>query len=521
MTIIEDRHKTVADTRNWIEWLARPGSGLALEAEMARRSLVEYVRQAWHVVRPGEQYVHGWHIDAICEHLEAITRGEIRNLIINVPPRHTKSLLTCVFWPTWTWIDAPWACFLTSSYAASLAIRDSLRSRRLLQSPWWQERWGESFSFSGDQNQKSRYDNNKGGYRIAVGVGGAATGEGGDFIIVDDPVKAADQDSDTALDTANVWWDETMATRANDPKTVSRIVIMQRLHERDLTGHLSAKMKEGGEQYEWLCLPTEYEPGRMAATAIGWADPRTEEGELLNPDRFGEDEVRILKTTLGERGSAGQLQQRPAPAGGAIFKRSWWDPETEEGLQNRYDNEDYRFWNRCVGRWLSFDTAFKDKEANDYTAMGVVELTADYRLALREMAWRRLETPQVTAWVETEARRWNRDGRLKGIIIEDRASGISTLQTLRQVAEGWLAGLLVGFSPQGSKQGRARQASVWCERGCVLLPLPGTGVAWLMDFEDEFLFKFPGGAFDDPVDALTQAVLYLEHYLSAGWHSRR
>jgi predicted phage terminase large subunit-like protein len=221
-----------------------------------------------------------------------------------------------------------------------------------------------------------------------------------------------------------------------------------------------------------------------------------------------------LKASLGERGTAGQLQQRPAPAGGAIFKRDWWQ------VDNRFDAGDSRFWNLCVGRWLSFDTALKDKESNDFTSMGVWELTADYRLAQREVWWRRLQFPQLASVIEGEALRWNRDGRLRGVIIEDKGSGTSALQTLRQGAPEWLAEMLVGFEPRGSKEGRARQASLWCERGCVLLPFPGASAPWLLEFEDDFLFKFPAGAFDDPVDQWTQMVIYLEHYLAQGWRSR-
>lgn len=208
------------------------------------------------------------------------------------------------------------------------------------------------------------------------------------------------------------------------------------------------------------------------------------------------------------------MQQRPAPAGGGIFKRDWWEAE------NRFDPEDEAFWNLCVGRWLSFDTALKDKESNDYTAMGVWELTADYRLALREVWWERLQFPQLAGRIEEEAWRWNRDDKLKGIIIEDKISGTSALQTLRQSAPEWLVGLLVGFEPRGSKEGRARQASLWCERGSVLLPEPSEAAPWLWEFEEDFLFKFPGGAFDDPVDQLTQTVIYLEHFLAQGWRGR-
>ncbi len=154
-----------------------------IDKELAQRSLSEYIRQAWHIVEPGNRYVPGWHIDAICEHLEAATRGEIRNLIINIPPRHMKSLITCVFWPTWLWTSRPETRWLFSSYGENLSIRDSIKCRRIIQSNWYQKNWGDTFQLTGDQNSKTRFENDKTGYRLATGVGGLGTGDGGDFLV--------------------------------------------------------------------------------------------------------------------------------------------------------------------------------------------------------------------------------------------------------------------------------------------------------------------------------------------------
>lgn len=166
-------------------WLTRPDARAKVERELATRSLAEFVRQAWHVIEPATILVWGFHIEAICEHLEAVSRGEIRNLLINIPPRHMKSLLVSVFWPAWEWTRWPERRFLCSSYSASLSIRDSVKCRRLIESPWYRERWGHRFTLSGDQNLKSRFDNNRSGYRLSTSVGGAVTGEGGDRILCD------------------------------------------------------------------------------------------------------------------------------------------------------------------------------------------------------------------------------------------------------------------------------------------------------------------------------------------------
>src|SRR3984893_3825149 len=199
--------------------LTRPCLRDEIDAELASRSLGEFVRQAWPVVEPSTAFVPGWHIDAIIEHLEAVTRGQIRNLLINVPPRHMKSLLVSVFWPAWEWIAHPERRWLYSSYAASLSIRDSVQCRRLIESPWYRSRWGHIFSLTGDQNAKMRFDNNRSGYRLSTSVGGSVTGEGGDRIVCDDPHKVDEVHSDTVRKAATEWWDVAMSTRANDRKS--------------------------------------------------------------------------------------------------------------------------------------------------------------------------------------------------------------------------------------------------------------------------------------------------------------
>ena len=224
------------------------------DTAQAEAHLGDFIRQAWHVLEPATPYIHGWHIDAMCEHLEAVTRGWIRNLLINVPPRHMKSLAVSVFWPCWEWTQHPERRWLYASYAQSLSIRDSLKCRRLIESDWYQAHWGQVFQLRGDQNQKMRWENDKTGYRLASSVGGSLTGEGGDRLVADDPHNIQQRESDTIREGVLQWWDEVMSTRLNDPKTGAKVLVMQRLHERDLSGHV---LEQGG--WEHLCLPAEYE----------------------------------------------------------------------------------------------------------------------------------------------------------------------------------------------------------------------------------------------------------------------
>lgn len=254
------------------------------------------------------------------EHLEAVSRGELRNLLINIPPRHMKSLAVSVFWPVWAWLTHPESRWLFSSYALSLSTRDSVKCRRLIESPWFQRRWGHVFQLTGDQNQKMRFENDKTGYRIATSVGGAATGEGGDVVCVDDPHSVEEKESDAIRESTLIWWDETMSTRLNDQKTGAKVIVMQRVHEKDLSGHV---LEQGG--YVHLRLPAEFEPQKRCTTSIGFVDPRQHEGELLWPEHVGPNEIEELKRRLGPSGFAGQFQQRPVPAGGLLFRLEWFD----------------------------------------------------------------------------------------------------------------------------------------------------------------------------------------------------
>lgn len=304
---------------------ARLPTLVQVEAERCRRKLRTFIERAWHIVEPKRPFVPGWHIDAICAHLEAVTRGEIESLIINIPPRHMKSLTVGVFWPTWVWTHRPAERWIYASYIEQLATRDCVKARRLLQSPWYQERF--AVQLTSDQNEKKRYDNSETGYRIAMGTG-SGTGEGADVGVADDPHSIEEAESETERDNVVTWWDETMSTRL-----ARQVVVMQRVHQKDLTGHL---LEQGG--WEHLCLPAEYE-GKTCVTVLGPQDPRKEQNELLWPQRFDRKWIDRRKLRLGPHGTAGQFQQRPTARGGGQFDRSWFtivDASPREAIRVRY-----------------------------------------------------------------------------------------------------------------------------------------------------------------------------------------
>lgn len=280
------------------------------------------MRRGWHVLHPGRPIVAGWALSAMCEHLEAVTRGEIKRLLINVPPGCTKSMLVNVFWPAWEWgpLDHGELKYISASHGADLTIHHQMRCRDLIDSEWYQGLWGDRFSWKSDQNAKVHYENSRTGWRFAASVGKGITGRRGDRIIIDDPHNVQDVESEPIREEAVRWFSETLPTRVNDQETTPFVVIMQRVHESDISGHILAK----GLAYEHLCLPMEYDPEHPYKSSR-FQDPRRERGELLWPERFSRPAVEELKAHFrswgGTYAEAGQLDQRPAPRGGGMFQR--------------------------------------------------------------------------------------------------------------------------------------------------------------------------------------------------------
>lgn len=440
-------------------------------------SLRDYVAEAWRVVEPGTPFTPNWHIDAICEHLEAVTNGEIRQLLVNVPPRHMKSLLVSVIWPTWVWTFRPESRWLSSSYAMSLARRDTVKARRIIQSPWYQQRWGHVFQLAGDQNEKSRYENDRTGHRIATSVDSAVTGEGGDFITVDDPHNVREMLSEAKREAVIDWWDQAMTTRLNDQATGVKVIVMQRLHADDLAGHVLA---QGG--WEHLMLPAEFEADRKCFTGIGWQDPRTEDGELLWPAKVPGDELVKMKRALGSYGTAGQLQQRPAPAEGGILKRHWW----------RFYEEHPTAVDEVIQSW---DLAFKDTKSSAYV-VGQVWARDGANFYLVDQVREKLGFVETITAIQTLTAKWP---MAAAKLVEDKANGPAVLDSLSARVTG-----LIPIQPHGSKEARTHAVSPYIEAGNVFLPTPQQA-PWVSDFIEECA-AFPNGQYADQVDAMTQAI---------------
>ena len=483
-------------------------------------SLYAFLMNGWKYIDPAP-FAHGWPIEAVAEHLQAVVDGDIKRLIINIPPRCAKSSLTSVAFPAFTWAQrrksdtsGPGVQFLHASYSQILTLRDSTKCRRLIESPWYQGLWGDRFHLMADQNTKSRFDNDKGGSRLSTSVGSSLTGEGGNIIVVDDPNAAQEAHSEATISTTIEWWDSALSTRLNNAKTGAFVVIQQRLGEEDLTGHILSK-----EVGEWthLCLPMRFEPERSFMTSIGWEDPRTEPGELLWPERFGEREVVSLERQMGPWTSAGQLQQRPEPKGGGVIKREWWQLWERE----KFPPLDYVM--------ASLDTAYTTKTENDYSAMTVWGVfsggnqgaianrvigrdsetismikrtyTEEHPKVMMMFAWQeRLELHELVLKVSQTMK----DYKVDKILIENKAAGISTAQEIRRLyGHEDFAVQLVDPKSQ-DKLSRLYSVQHLFAEGLIFAP----DRTWADQVITQ-VSTFPKGKHDDLVDTVSMALRHL------------
>jgi len=501
--------------------------GEVSERDRCESSLYEFLKRGWRYIDPAP-FVGGWHLEAIAEHLQAVTDGQIRRLIINVPPRTSKSSLCSVAWPAWTWAQSrispcsgPQVQFLSASYAQTLSLRDSVKNRRLIESPFFKKYWGNRFAMTSDVNTKGRFENDKGGYRIATSVDGALTGEGAQIILIDDPHNATEVESDLVRVGTLQWWDEAMSTRLNDQHTGAYVVIMQRLHQEDLTGHILSREKS---DWTWLMLPMEHEIERHCTTMVNgvrfWEDPRITEGEMLCPERFNPETVQSLTRRLGPFSAAGQLQQSPVPRGGGIIKEEWW---------GKWREPHYPAMEFIIA---SIDTAYTEKEENDASALTIwgvyrnehkqprIMLMYGWqdRLAMPELVQRILATCDKTIHLEdSNPLKYKPRFKVDRLIIESKASGISVYQEIQRVLSfsGKFGIELFNPTKLGDKHSRVYSIQHLFSEGLVTVPWPeakGEDVSeppkWAKEVIDQVTL-FPRSAHDDLVDSMSMALRWV------------
>lgn len=473
------------------------------EKRLAETSLYHFMRQMWPIIEPGTDFKPNWHLETICEHLEAVTAGEIQNLLINIPPGFSKSIISSVAWPAWMWITDPAMRHMSASYGEDLAVRDAMKTRDIITSEWFQRNWSYVGIAKG-QDQKTHYALTESGWRLATSVGGRATGLHPDIKIVDDPHSAQQAASDAERQRACDWFTGTLATRGVS-RNAKTVVIMQRLHEQDVSGLILEKF---ANEYEHLCLPMRYEAAiTRKPTKLGFRDPRSIDGALLWPELFPENTVAKLEAALGEYGTAGQLQQRPAPSGGGILKTA--------KIQKWPAGKELPIFDYVVQSW---DTAFTEKTTGDPSAMTVWG-TARYegkQIALLldcftgNLAYPQLKKQVMDEWKSTYGENAR---RADAILVEQKASGQSILQDLRQ------AGIPArSYNPgKADKVVRAHSVAPLIDAEILYIPESvknkGKFVTWAEPLLKQ-MEVFPNGRYKDLVDTLTQALILLK---DSGW----
>jgi predicted phage terminase large subunit-like protein len=525
----------------------------AIEQVNCEESLLEFVRRFWHIVEPGRELVESRMLEELCAHLEAVTLftetdGEdgARNMLINVPPGCMKSLLVNVFWPAWEWgpRNLPHLRYINASYSEALTLRDNLRFLNIIRSPEYQAFWGDRVVITKDSETK--VSNAATGWKIATSVGGLGTGERGDRFCIDDPHNIKDGESDAKRKSTLLWWREVVPTRLNDAEKSCKVIIMQRVHEEDVSGDILTRRLD----YVHLCLAMEFDSRYPRCETPFGGDWREDDGELLCPERFSQralngyndsDGVHVpgLKEELGPYACAAQLQQTPTPRGGGILKDEWWQLWDEEYAQRMqlYDPKvDKRLpWPVMEYVAASLDTAFKSKQENDYHALVILGMWRDENDLPRVMVmmcWKKhltlhgdmppkkegetdLEYLQrnrkhwgLVEWVVHSCRRLKVDK----LLIEDSAKGKDVEEELLRLFSSDNIGVEL-IPATKDKIARAHATVPIFSGGSVFAPDTEWAAALIKQCSN-----FPKISHDDDVDALTQGLLWLRR---TGWALRR
>ena len=450
---------------------------LAEYQALLRQEFCAFLQRCFYELNPDARFLENWHIEVMAARLAEVRTGKIRRLIINVPPRHLKSLAASVALPAWLLGHDPTARVLCVSYAQDLADKHARDCRRIMNSGWYRALF--STRLSSERQAVGEFVTTAQGYRLATSVGGVLTGRGADVIIIDDPLKPEEALSDSQREGVNEWFDHTLLSRLDDKRTSAIVLIMQRLHEDDLVGHVLAQ-----EPWERLVLPAiaEGDEQHSFETPFGSRCVGRRAGEALHPEREPLAILGQLRQTLGPYHFAGQYQQAPAPLGGGMIKAEWFLSYTPATMPERF------------GRVLqSWDTANKATELSDYsvsTTWGI----EDRHLYLLHVLRKRLDYPSLKRVVREQAELHRADV----VLIEDKASGTQLIQEL--IAEGLYA--ITRYEPSGDKVMRMHAQTAMIENGFVHLPAEAP---WLAEYLHE-LTTFPKGRHDDQADSTAQAL---------------
>jgi predicted phage terminase large subunit-like protein len=456
--------------------MTSPTDARILEA-LLRADFRAFVHKAFTTLCPGQDYVSTWHVEAIAWQLERVRRGEIRRLIINMPPRSLKSIMASVAFPAFILGHDPSRRIICVSYSGDLARKHSNDFRALIESPWYRRTFPNA-RVGPYKNSETEIELTERGFRLATSVGGTLTGRGGDILIVDDPLKPDDALSETKRSAANQWFVNTLLSRLDDKRTGAIVIVMQRVHMDDLSGFLTSQ----SDEWEVLSLPAIAEFEETIPLGNGRSH-RRQLCEALSPEREPLPVLEALKLQIGSDAFSAQYQQAPAPPGGAMIKRHWI---------RRYSDELPAHAERLT-TLQSWDTASKGGPDNDWSVCTTWILTRRKRWYLLDVWRRRVDYPTLKAAVQRLAKQWN----AQRVLVEDAVAGTALVQELRQEIWG-----IIAVKPVGDKASRMAVASAKIEAGQVFLP---ERADWLPDLEAE-LFAFPGSRHDDQCDSISQAL---------------
>ncbi len=511
----------VNDFARFLPLLQRLGPELEnqLVREMCEDSLYDFLREAWPAFDPAP-FVGGWHLEAIAEHLEAVTNGQIRKLLINVRPRSGKTGLVAVAWPCWTWAlqqrpDKPLhgagVRFLCGSYGANKAQEDGVTARRLIGSEWYQSLWGDRVKIAKDRDNQERYDTLVGGSRINTGIP-ESLGKGGMIRLLDDPHKTNEVESEVTRGAVIRGYKEIWSTRSNDPAAGAEVMIMQRQAENDLSGYW---LETYGSELVHLCIPAWHESDRRCTTYVNgydfWEDPREYDGQSFWPERYPPKE-RAVDEALGAFAFAGQIQQRPDPRGGGIIKREWWQlwPPADEVDRWVEQTEREDGSPMTIVRFPPFefimayvDTAFTQKEENAYCAFVRFAVFADSAgrpKVMMAQAWRDRPTLRQLCIRILDSCRL---GKVDVLVIENKAGAEWVKQEMEKLMrQGEFT--IVLDDPRGDKVARLHAVAPLFEDGVVYAP----DRQWA-DMVITEVGAFPKGRFADLTDCTSGGLGYL------------
>ena len=447
--------------------------------EALRSSLMGFVQKSFQTVAPGSELLVNWHIEAICYALERVARGETKRLLILLPPRSLKSVCASVAFPAWVLGRDPTRKIIAVSYSSDLSSKHARDCRAVMMSSWFQDAF-PACRLDRAKQAELEFMTSQRGFRLATSTGGVLTGRGGDLIIIDDPIKAADAQSEVRRGEVQQWLSNTLLSRLDNKVEGAVVVIMQRLHVDDLAGYL---MEQGG--WEVLSLPAIAECDVSVAIGPGRSYTRRS-GEVLHAQREPLEVLERLRIEMGSYDFSAQYQQAPVPIGGNMIKWDWFAPY--DAMPPRGDGS------IIVQSW---DTASSTNELASYSVGITAQVDRSGDIWILDLVRGRWPFPDLLRQIRKAIDRH----RPKVILIEDMASGMSLVQTLKREGDA-----VIAVKPKGDKVMRMHAHTAAIEAGRVHVP---SRASWL----DEFGFEiraFPHGRHDDQVDALSQLMTWAE-----------